>query len=368
MSFELLAFHQDAVGTPSHESVADMQSLVRDALQAAGHAPRIDDGDNLLVTKGDPTDGYHLVLNTHLDTVPPHRPLGHADTIPGTDEPASVVTGRGSCDAKGPLAAMIAAFLAVEPDAGALTLALTPDEETRQTGAAHIAGDLDADGVIVGEPTGLDICHAARGQFEGVITLTGEAAHAAQPEAGNNAVRAAAPILQAIDRFDDDRGPGEHAVLGAPTLTATTIDGGETFNQVPATCRIGFDRRSVPPETADGFEAALTEHLQAVIPAAIDLSVQLVDRDAPFLEAFSTPTDAALVETMATATGGAVRPFGAATEASFFAEHAPTVIFGPGVLADAHGPVAHAEREYVQTDQLQSAAEMLTQATRTLVG
>jgi len=56
------------------------------------------------------------------------------------------------------------------------------------------AGDLSVDGFLVGEPTGLDVCTAARGQYEGTITITGAAAHAATPESGANAIRAVAPV------------------------------------------------------------------------------------------------------------------------------------------------------------------------------
>jgi acetylornithine deacetylase len=98
----------------------------------------------------------------------------------------------------------------------------------------------------------------------------------------------------------------------------------------------------------------------------------LTERDSPFFEAFSTPPDHAFVESVATAVretttaaglpadrGGAVRPFGAATEASYFTP-VPTVVFGPGDLADDAGAVAHAEREYVRVHEVETAAETVT--------
>ncbi|MBS3760539.1 MAG: succinyl-diaminopimelate desuccinylase, partial [Halodesulfurarchaeum sp.] len=59
---------------------------------------------------------------------------------------------------------------------------------------------------------------------------------------------------------------------------------------------------------------------------------------------------------------------GAATEASYFAASAPTVVFGPGVLSDENGPVAHGEREYVKIDDVRKASDILTQALGILVG
>jgi len=351
MTFDLESFHERAVTTPSHESVAEMRSLLVETLQNKGFEPTVDDAGNVLATREGDTAGPHLVLNTHIDTVPPHVPY---------ERDGEIVRGRGSCDAKGPLAALLSAFLAVEPERGAVTLAITPDEEVHSTGAAALRGRLDADGFIVGEPTGLDVCIAARGRFEGSVTLSGTSAHAAEPASGDNAVAAAAPIIEGLASYDEASGPGEHEQLGRPSLVPTLIEGGEAPNQIPAECRLTFDRRSVPPETAAGFQSGLSTWLRRRLPEGIDLSVALSDRETPFLEAFATDPDETLVETLAAESGGDVRPFGAATEASYFAEEAPTVVFGPGVLADADGAVAHSEREYVRLPEVYAAAEAVT--------
>jgi acetylornithine deacetylase/succinyl-diaminopimelate desuccinylase-like protein len=345
MAFDPIAFHEAAVRTPSHEDVTEMRTLLVETLRDNGVDPDVDDAGNVLATRAGSEDGPHIVLNTHIDTVPPHVPYERA---------GDVVRGRGACDAKGPLAALLDAFLAVDPDAGAVTLAITPDEETTSAGAAAL--ELDADGYVVGEPTGLDVCTAAKGRYEGTITITGQSAHAAEPASGASAIRAAAPVIQAMETFDDERGPGEHAQLGAPTLTATMIEGGEAKNQVPAACTITFDRRSVPPETSDGFRAALEEHLYQWLPPSMDLRVALTDRETPFLEAFATDPDESLVTALQAASGGDVRPFTAATEASYFAADAPTVVFGPGVIADEEGGVAHSPREYVDLNDVDRAA------------
>ncbi|WP_135364109.1 M20 family metallopeptidase [Halosimplex halophilum] len=366
MIFDVLDFHERAVRTESHESVDGMRDLLVETLEGNGAKPVVDEAGNTLATRTgagyEPGDtavesdgdgdasGTHLVLNTHIDTVPPHVPFAER-------EDGAVVEGRGACDAKGPLAALVDAFLSAGVGEGnRLTLAITPDEETVQTGAAHLAGTLDADGFVVGEPTGLDVCNAARGQYEGTVTITGAAAHAATPGSGANAIRAIAPILQAMESYDEKRGPGEHESLGRPTLTPTVVDGGEASNQVPEECTITFDRRPVPPETPEAFEADLAEHLSEWVPSGMDLDVALSPRETPFLTAFATDRDDPLVEALAAASGGEVRPFGAATEASYFAEHAPTVVFGPGDLADDEGAVAHSEREYVRRDEVRAAA------------
>jgi acetylornithine deacetylase/succinyl-diaminopimelate desuccinylase-like protein len=343
-AFDTVGFHERAVRTASHEDVTEMRALLFETLEDHGTEPRVDDAGNVLASRGD-GNGPHLALNTHIDTVPPHVEYARD---------GDVASGRGACDAKGPLAALLDAFLACDPGNGRVTLAVTPDEETISTGAAAL--DLDADGYIVGEPTGLDVCTAARGRFEGTVSLSGVAAHAAEPESGVNAVAALAPLFRAVETFDDEYGPGEHEQLGGPTLTVTTVEGGEATNQVPAECRFTLDRRSVPPETADGFAAEITEHLRAHAPERVGVEFALKDRPTPFLEAWATDPDAPLARRLVEESGGVARPFTAATEASYFAEDAPTVVFGPGVLADEEGAVAHAEREYVKLSEVEEAA------------
>ncbi len=396
--FDPVSFLSEAVATPSHEDVAAMRELLVDRLADAGVDADVVAGGCVLAERVSPAPeaGPHLVLNTHIDTVRPHVPFerdraaagaeaGGAVTDDGdADAAVDVIRGRGSCDAKGPLAALLAGFLSAEPERGRLTLAVTPDEETLSVGAAELVGLLsDADDrlhgdlFLVGEPTGLDVCTAAKGRFQGTVSLSGVAAHAAE-SAGVNAVAAAEGALAAIRTFDADAAP--HPQLGEPRLTPTVIEGGSATNQVPGACSIVVDRRSIPPETAEGFRSSLAAAVRAATPDDVDVSFDLTDRESPFLKAFSTDPDHELVvamrESVATATrigglpagrGGAVRPFGAATEASYFAP-APTIVFGPGDLADDAGAVAHAEREYVRVREVEAAAEAVSRTIDRLLG
>ena len=352
-AFDPAAFLETAVGIPSHEDPSEMRAFLVETLAEHGVDASVDDAGNTVATVG--TGDPHVVLNTHIDTVPPHVP-------PKRD--GDVLRGRGACDAKGPLAAMLDAVLSDPP--GRITLAVTPDEEVNSTGAAAL--DLDPDCFIVGEPTDLAVCAAARGRFEAVVTLTGENAHAAEAWKGVNAVAAAGPALAGIESFDGEAGPDAHEMLGEPALTPTVIRGGDTSNQVPDWCEITVDRRSVPPEEAEGFRAGLEAHLREVVPEPAGVTVTLEDRKTPFLEAWATPEDAAVVRALARASGGPVRPFTAATEAAYFAGRAPTVVFGPGVLVDDDGPVAHADREYVRLPDVRAAGRAIREALGDLAG
>ena len=366
--FDPISFLDAAVRIESHEGVTAMREFLVEALRDHGADPLVDEAGNTLATKGNGSP--HVVLNTHVDTVSPHVPYDRDDER---------IHGRGSCDAKGPLAAILAAFLGIAPDEGRLTLAVTPDEEVYSTGAAAL--DLSvlpgvdaptADAYVVGEPTGLDVCTAAKGRFEGTIGLSGVNAHAAEPETGVNAVAAAEDALATVRAFDADRDP--HPSLGPATLTPTVIEGGAATNQVPADCSITVDRRSVPPESAAEFRESLETAVDDATPDAVGVAFDLTERPTPFLEAFATDTDEPIVRHLSAAAervtdgdAGAIRPFTAATEASYFSP-APTVVFGPGVLADEAGPVAHADREYVRVVEVERAATALSDALVALVG
>lgn len=365
------------VDLPTHESVDEARALVRDVLADHGVNAHVDDAGNLLATRGNPEAGPHVVLNTHIDTVPPGVPLG-CD--------GDVVHGRGACDAAGPLVSLLAAFLDVKPErddcGGAVTLALTPDEETLSRGAHHLVtgggADADddrpvdalagADAFVVGEPTDLAACTAAKGRFQGTLSLGGESAHAAEPESGTNAIAALEDALAAIRTFDErPDAPPAHDQLGAATLAPTVVDGGTATNQVPGSASAVLDRRSVPPETADGFRAALLEHVREHVPEAATVEFAFTERETPFLEAWATDDSAAVVDALVDAGAGAPRPFGAATEASYFAALAPTVVFGPGVLADDDGAVAHSPREYVRASDVERAGEVVSDALAALL-
>ncbi len=366
MEFDIETFHATAVQTPSNEDVGPMRDVLVKTLTEAGYSPRVDGLGNVIVSRGgaDATgsDGHqstgpHLVLNTHIDTVSPHIPYARE---------GDVVRGRGACDAKGPLAALVAAFLRTDPGSGRLTLAITPNEETIQTGAARLKETLSADGYIVGEPTDLDVCIAARGQCEATITVSGAGGHAASVPLASNPVYGVGRVLEALSAYDEQVGPDAHELLGAPKLTPTILSGGDTTNRVPEACQLTVDRRSVPPETSDSFQQTLQAYVNQHVPETQTAEVELIRSDTPFPDAFVTDRDAPLVSALQSASDGSIRPFSAATEASYFAQTTPTVVFGPGVLADNEGAVAHSPREYVRLSEVRAAADAISSALTTL--
>ncbi|MFC6737663.1 M20/M25/M40 family metallo-hydrolase, partial [Halolamina salina] len=110
MSFDPVSFLEDAVQDDSTEDLGGTRELLLDALRESGHEPRVDAAGNVRASRG--SGSPHLVFNTHIDTVAPHVPF---------ERDGGTIRGRGACDAKGPLAALLSAFLDAESEQGTLT-------------------------------------------------------------------------------------------------------------------------------------------------------------------------------------------------------------------------------------------------------
>ncbi|MDY6765683.1 MAG: M20/M25/M40 family metallo-hydrolase [Halobacteria archaeon] len=346
---------EDAVRIESHESVGRMRDFLLENIDEA--EPH--DSGCVVARKGRENEGRHVILNTHMDVVPPHIEFKREDEI---------IKGRGACDAKASLVAMSIAFSRVTPKSGKVTLVISPDEETVSQGLyEYVSAELDPldyddhknNMAIVGEPTGLDLCTAARGRFELVVEFEGVASHAARPESGRNAISCAAEAIKRLASLE----PMEDALLGESTLTVTKIDGGEASNQVPERACFTVDRRSVPPETQEDFLKKVEDELEDI---GCNVNVVFADRPTPFLEAFRTDPDeyvvSELLRTVEEVRGSEpdIRPFDAATEASYLAQYMPVVVFGPGLISDGDKPIAHSEREFVRVEEFRDATEILT--------
>jgi len=344
-----VGFLEETVPIESHESVERMREyLVENVTDARTH-----DSGCVVAEKGDEGSAETVILNTHMDTVAPHVPY---------ERDEGVVRGRGSCDAKGPLAAMVSAYERFDASKSdrAVRLVVSPDEETVSRGLheyLRAEGGDDIEFAVVGEPTCLDICTAAKGRFEATVEFVGESAHAAS-DGGTSAVSCASEGVRRLEEIE----PSNDELLGKSRLTVTRVEGGEASNRVPETATLTLDRRPVPPESSEGFVSLVREALDGL---ECEYEVRLADRPTPFLKAFRTNEDDENVRRLREAvedTGREpdIRPFEAATEASYLAQRMPVVVFGPGAISEEDGtPVAHSEREYVGTDEVREAADSL---------
>ena len=202
--------------------------------------------------------------------------------------------GRGSCDIKGGLAAMLAAFarLAADPPAERPTLVFsaTVNEEHGFSGAKAL-GQLwrQADSIlpcrpqaaVVAEPTLLDVVVAHKGVVRWRLHSRGRAAHSSEPQLGDNAIYRLAPALAALERYARQVVPslGEHPLCGRPTLSVGTIRGGLSVNTVPDRATIEIDRRLLPGEDPGTAYRHVIEYLAAALPDA-----GAIEHDPPYMQ------------------------------------------------------------------------------------
>lgn len=325
----LLALHREIVATPSVSGQeGPLADLLADFLTRRGAAvTRL--GNSLLAILG---DGPLLLLDTHLDTVPP-VPGWTADPWTPRVENGRVI-GLGANDAKASVVAMTAAFLAfVEADLPfTLALALVEEEETRGTGTTRVLAELASRNqtpvaVVVGEPTGLDLATAQKGLLVLELSAQGDSCHAAHAASlgAKNAVRELARGLVGLESIS--LAP-DHPALGATTLEPTRLHGGTANNVVPGEATAILDVRTTPA-------LAIDEILARVRAAAPGCTVRVVsDR----LRPCEIPVASPLV-TAARAARPEARLYGSATLSDMaLLGGLPALKCGPGDSSRSHRP------------------------------
>ncbi|MDQ2744286.1 MAG: M20 family metallopeptidase [Chloroflexota bacterium] len=304
----------------------------------------------------------HLILSGHMDVVPPGDTSWRHDPFDAVREGDRLV-GRGAADMKGGVAAMAVAFLTLAREGfeprGDLILAVSAGEERGGAPGAHLmvsSGILaGAANLIVGEPTGLDICTGQKGVVRWQITAFGRAAHSSTSHLGTSAIAYMARLVPLLESNPFPFEPS--ALLGAPTISVTTIEGGHAFNVIPDRCGITALGRLVPGQSIEALSPMLEQLLERVAVES-GLAVR-TEVETMGLSALETPRDCPLVEAaseaVAEATGHtpAILGFTGATEAAVLAPPlgASMVIVGPGTLEQAHRT-----DEYVEIPQLGAAA------------
>ncbi|MCJ2014924.1 acetylornithine deacetylase [Methylobacterium sp. J-076] len=306
----------------------------------------------LFATLGPAGDGG-VVLSGHTDVVPVTGPPWTSDPFRLRVEGGRAY-GRGAVDMKG----FCALALALVPDmlAAGLTrpihLLLSYDEETTCLGSmdaiARFGEDLPRPGAcIVGEPTGLDVADAHKSIVTCLTTVHGREAHSSRPELGANAVSAACDLVASLNRIADrmiERGDASGRFdPPATTIHVGTIRGGTARNILARECRFHWEYRGLPdldpgeiPRLFAGAVAEVTA-LRLNRYGAFGRIDTLEEVDIPGL----APDPGSEAERLALRLAGRNRtvamPF--ATEAGRFqAAGIPTVVCGPGDIAQAHQP------------------------------
>jgi acetylornithine deacetylase/succinyl-diaminopimelate desuccinylase-like protein len=316
---------------------------------------------NVLCRLAPPGDvRQRIVLAPHLDTVNFASPDQEAPLRLGDR-----VYGRGACDTKGSVAAMLAALAELarvgrRPRHTEFLFAGLVDEEHAQAGSRVLArSGLRADLAIVGEPTRLRVVTAHKGNLWMRLVTHGRAAHGATPHLGRNAIYAMARVVTALETDYRSRlALRRHPLLGSPTLSVGAIRGGTQANIVPDRCEIVVDRRTLPGETNRTVQGELRSCLrQARCSAALHLFKAV---ECPALE--TNPRLPLVREFLRVAhqrIGGGAQFF--CDAAVLAAAGIPSIVFGPGDIAQAH-----TNDEWVSLTEVERAAGMLVQFLRSL--
>jgi acetylornithine deacetylase len=357
----------DAWPIPMAETVAagDFPGMEVDRAEAQGTVGRLPGSG----------DGASLMLNAHVDVVPPGDLDPWGDQVPFSGSvSADTVYGRGACDMKAGLVASlwtVRAFAALAvPLRGDLILGTVVGEEDGGLGTyAMLRRGWRADACVIPEPTSLDIAPGNSGALTFRLTVRGRATHASRRTSGVSAIEKFIPIFAALRRLEAERNAVKHPIMERWDLPIPielgTIAAGDWASSVPG--RLTSDGRmgvAIGEDVADArrvLEEAVAE-ASAADPWLRDNPVEVQWWGGQFAPGL-TDADAAIiglverahaaVSSQAQARWGT--PYGSDLRLMTNMGGVPTVHYGPGDASRAHAP-----RESVPISELLTAARALT--------
>ena len=314
-----------------------------------------------------------VVLEAHMDvvstagmTIPPFDPVIEGGRM----------YGRGSCDTKAGLAGMLHAVAdlaeAGTPPPCDVWLAAAIDEEYLFRGVTALCESIPEplpggprSASVVAEPTEMRVVVATKGVVRWEVVFHGRAAHSSKPALGVNAISHAAAFIREVDRLHASLAGHVHPLLGPATGNVGLVQGGVQVNFVPDRCALQIDRRLLPGERTADVLATYQAILDRMAAADASVRGELV---APFLvdEALETPADAPAVQVaidVAKSLGLDPQPAGVpyGSDASKLSRHGlDCLVFGPGSIDQAHAAV-----EWIETAQVERAAEFYREFCRT---
>ena len=309
MAIDPLAFTRRLIDVPSPTEFENaIGELLDQELTRLGFTTRRHDVTatrfNLYASTG---AAPRVILNSHIDTVPPWFISSEDDEH---------IYGRGACDTKGVIAAMVAAGeRLLARGIREFAYLFVVGEETDSIGAkqANFAfADLGSEYVVVGEPTESTFARASKGALTCVVRFEGVAAHSAYPHLGDSAINRMVAAIAEINRADW----GTHEVLGKATVNVGVVRGGEKPNIIPALaeCEMIFRLVTTPEEVQQQLADILAQHGGTIVasrgnppqfmivPEGQKSTVVAFNTDVPWLKNLGRP-----------------------------------LLFGPGSILDAHG-------------------------------
>ena len=309
MTVDPIALARQLIDIPSpsdHE--LDVANFLFDELTRLGYACRKQEvAANRFNVFASPGGRPRVVINSHIDTVPPW--------LESRDD-GDFLYGRGACDTKGIIAAMIAAGEKLRAQQRRdFAFLFVVGEETDSAGAKSANAafhDLGSEYILVGEPTESVFARASKGALTCGLRFEGIAAHSAYPERGDSAIAKMVAAIAEIHRTDW----GEHDILGKTTANVGVVRGGEKPNVIPAEaeCQMIFRIVEEPDDVLARLKTIVAWHggevyvargnppQHMIVPDGAPSTVVAFNTDVPWLSNLGKP-----------------------------------LLFGPGSILDAHG-------------------------------
>lgn len=297
-----------------------------------------------------------VILTGHLDVVPPGAGWTGSPFLAREEE--GRIYGRGSCDMKAGLAAMMVSAIMMRKDLKPgvrIVLLFVADEEIDGTGTICFLEHCKPrarNAVIIGEPTENEINIAHRGVVRLRVLARGVSCHSGQPEEGVNAVQELSKVIVRLGGLHEQLQEIHHPLLPSPTLCVTRISGGTKDNVIPGECECVLDCRTIPGDSQE----ALMQKVNDCIAGTPGLSPGISFDVVPFIEvmpgmAEPEGEEIVLAKRAYEAVMGSpavLRDFPACCDMSrFLAGGYKAFLCGPGSIGQAH-----TANEYVEVSQI----------------
>jgi acetylornithine deacetylase/succinyl-diaminopimelate desuccinylase family protein len=327
--------------------------------------------ENLIARYESPNARRTILFDAHQDTVPadgmtidPFKPALEAGRL----------YGRGACDIKGGMAAMLIAFNRLvrerPSESASVIMACTVDEEYTHLGSTRLAASIQGvDLAIVAEPTLLNIVDRHKGAVRWKVRTRGTACHSSTPALGENAIYAMARVVSALEEYASVlANSSPDPVLGPPSFSVGRIEGGISANVVPDWCEVDVDRRVIPSENADDCPRHVWDFLRTRLGDLyvydwaefehpwVNMPPLVPGKAEPFLPGLCSAIECVggrTPEVIGVPYGTDAGPLNAAGLAC--------VVFGPGDIAQAH-----TRDEWIELEQVRLASEMYFEMAKAL--
>ncbi|MGA8529413.1 MAG: M20/M25/M40 family metallo-hydrolase [Acidobacteriaceae bacterium] len=327
VDIESITYNEGAVGAFLAEFLA-AQGYAVEKMPVEQHPESRSTGERFNVYAGTQGQTPEVVFSTHMDTVPPFIPSSEDDKF---------IYGRGSCDAKGIIAAQIAAAERLRAEGLRVGLLFVAGEERDSAGAK--AANLQARGsrfLINGEPTDNRIALASKGSLRAVVSATGKMAHSAYPELGDSATHKLVEVLHRILAIPlpslEDVGPS--------TLNIGVISGGYAPNVIADHAEAQVMVRLVGP--SDETRRAIEKAAEGL--ATVDFTLEIPFRRLRSLAGLPTMVAAFT------------------TDVPWLSNWGEPILLGPGSIHVAHTP-----HEKLARKELLEAIDLYAEVARRLV-